>query len=88
MTRLEQFLDSDLWKSHEPFTINDICQQLSMPRSVAIEVAFTLENQVTRSKTVTGKTTYQRVSSSRDWVCKPLVKGSFDPGHFRSGEWA
>lgn len=69
MTHLERFLDSDLWKSQEPFTIAQMCYQLVISKTLANEILRGLEGEVRRiPEPGTTRSIYQRVNPARDFL--------------------
>jgi hypothetical protein len=81
---MERFLNSDIWNSREAFTINDIVQQLEMPKSVAGNMVHQLSDYLAKEKHPTGKVTYHRLMTHS---CLHMKMASNPEFVYGSREW-
>lgn len=75
MNYTESFIRSDIWKSHDPFTVTQMVAN-GIPKGEAVKILNKFKRQLAVDKTPTGKVTYRRISEAQKWLRKKWRKMS------------
>ena len=65
MTHMERFLENDIWKSCDTFTVTQVCQQLGIPRSVVLDILNRLKPELSVSQGAQQKMIYRRTGNGQ-----------------------